>query len=283
MLPDSPRASRTRRPTLNRPVVVLDTETASPRGAPHLLELGALRVVDGEVADQFETLVAPPVPIDPEATRVHGIEERDVLRAPTAERALGEFLDWLGDDWLAAHDAPRDARVLGFELARARLDPPRAPWLCTLRLARKLLPEAPDHRLETLCELLELEDGPRHRALADAAWCMQVLAACAARAEDASAERLLAICGGAPITVAGHGPAAPRMKPRWRPLERALTDERELTLVYGGRDEPPVELAVTPRLLYASNKEGYLEAECKASGTLKTYRLGRIHRVRERT
>jgi len=271
---------------MNRPIVVLDTETATARGAPHLLELGALRVVDGEVADQFEALCRPPVPIEPEALEVHGIAERDVAASRPAPEVLAGFLDWLGDDWLAAHDAPKDARVLGFELARARLAAPAAPWLCTLRLARKLIPEAPDYRLATLCEVLELEDGPRHRALADAAWCHQVLHACAERAaaaagtESVGAEHLLALAGGVPTTLAGHGPAAPpRMKPRWRPLSAACGRGQMLTLLYGAEDEPPVELRVTPRLLYGADKRGYLEAECAASGTLKTYRLDRIHRV----
>jgi DNA polymerase-3 subunit epsilon len=267
---------------VNRPLVVLDTETANTRGAPHLLELGALRVVDGEVVDQFEALCAPAIPIEPAATEVHGIEDRDIVRAAPAARVLADFIGWLGDDWLVAHDAPRDARVLGFELARCGLEAPGQPWLCTLRLSRKLLPEAADHKLDTLRELLELEDGPRHRALPDAAWCHQVLEACAERAAgsgDATPERLLALTGGAPITIAGHGPAPARMKPRWRPLEGARRDRRELTLLYGSEGQPPAELNVTPWLLYSVDKRGYLEAECTATGTLKTYRLDRIHRV----
>jgi DNA polymerase-3 subunit epsilon len=271
---------------MNRPIAVLDTETAASRGAPHLVELAALRVVEGEVVEQVEALVRPEVPIEPEASAIHGIGAADVAGAAPAREVLAAFQAWLGDDWLAAHDAPKDARVLGFELARARLEPPRAPWICTLRLARKLFPEAHDHRLETLCLLLELEDGPRHRALADASWTHQVLEACAERAraaggEPVEAERLLALAGGVPTMIAGHAPLAPRLKPRWRALEQACARREALKLLYGSGEEPPVELAVAPQLLYSAGEKGYLEAECLATGTLKTYRLDRIQRVLE--
>lgn len=282
---------------MTRPIVVLDTETTASRGAPHLLEVGALRVVEGEVVDQFESLVCPEVPIEPEAGAVHGITDADVAGAPRAREVLAAFLAWLGDDWMAAHDAPKDARVLGFELARARLEPPSAPWICTLRLARKLFPEARDHRLETLCELFELEDGPRHRALADATWALAVLLACAERAlsggeaptapqvdrgaDPLPAERLLALAGGVPTTIAGHGPAPPRLKPSWRAISRACGSGQSLRLWYGSPEEAPVELAVAPQLLYRAGEKGYLEAECLATGTIKTYRLDRIRRVSE--
>jgi DNA polymerase III epsilon subunit family exonuclease len=268
---------------MNRPIVVLDTETTAPRGAPHLLELGAVRVVEGEVVDRFDTLVRPQVPIDPEATEVHGIEGADVAAAPPTAEALADFVDWLGDDWMAAHDAPKDARVLAFELTRARLPLPTAPLLDTLRLARKLLPEAGDHRLETLSALLELETDVHHRALPDAVTTFKVLEACAERLADSAgapgAERLLAEAGRVPTTIAGHAPEPGRMKPRWRPLVSACGSGATLTLLYGSGDEPPVELPVVPQLLYSAQKKGYLEAECLNSGLVKTYRLDRIHKV----
>jgi DNA polymerase III epsilon subunit family exonuclease len=265
---------------MNRPIVVLDTETTAPRGAPHLLELGAVRVVDGEITDRFEALVRPQVPIEPEATDVHGIEDADIADAPPAAEVLARFLDWLADDWMAAHDAPKDARVLAFELRRAGLPLPAAPMLDTLRLARKKITEAPDFRLDTLCDVLALEPGTHHRALPDAVWAFKVLEACAERMDEtATAERLLAASGGAPVTIASYAPEPGRMKPRWRPLVGACGRGESLTLVYGSNDEPPVELPVVPQLLYSSQKKSYLEAECLSSGLLKTYRLDRIHRV----
>lgn len=265
---------------MDRPLVVLDTETATLRGAPHLLELAALRIVDGEVADRFEALVRPQVAIEPEATAIHGIDESMILAAGDAGEVLERFGAWVGDDWMVAHNAEFDARVLGFECARWRVEPPPGVVLDTLRLARKLIPEAPDHKLETLCHFLELEDGEHHRALADAAWCWQVLEHCIERLGGAvGAAQLLARCG-TPVTIERWRPRVARaLKPRLRPLERACHARERVTLVYGDGEAPPVPLAVLPHFVYDLGEKSYLEAQCLTSGLLKTYRLDRVHKV----
>ena len=63
---------------MDRPLIALDTETATLGSPPHLLELGAVRVLDGEIQDTFEALVCPAVPIDPGAEMIHGITEEQV-------------------------------------------------------------------------------------------------------------------------------------------------------------------------------------------------------------
>ena len=271
---------------MEAPIVCLDCETATLRGAPHLLELGAVRVVEGEVQDSFSSLVRPEVEIDPEATSIHGISSEHVHGAPSAAEVLAEFTVWLGSDWMAAHNSAFDARVLGFEFRRARLDAPDAPVLDTLRLSRRFLPEAPDHKLDTLCAYLGLEDGDRHRALPDAVWCSQVLEACMDEMPAPVTPQALLALTGRPVTIAEASPNGPgRMRQRWRPLEAACEGRgaSEVLLTYGSEGEAPVELPVTPRLMYSARKKGYLEAECLMSGVLKTYRMDRIHKVRART
>lgn len=267
--------------TGQRAIVCLDTETATLGGPPHLLELGAVRVVEGEIVEHFGDLVLPAVPIDPEATAIHGIEARDLRDARPASEVLERFTAWLGDDWMAAHHAPFDARVLAFEYARARLDAPRQPLIDTLRLARRALPEAPDHKLETLCEHLGLESHVRHRALPDAVDCWKVLEACVERAGgETSPAGLLARSGGAPITLEAAAPRPGRaLKPRLRALERACAERAGVTLVYGEAGSAPAALEVVPWILFEQGERAYLEAECRASGTLKTYRLDRIQRL----
>lgn len=262
-------------------LVCIDTETATLSGPPHLLELGAVRVVEGEIVEHFCELVLPAVAIDPEATSIHGIEESDVRAARPAAEVLARFTAWLEGDWMAAHHAPFDARVLAFEYARAGIEAPSKPLIDTLRLARRALPEAPDHKLETLGEHLGLEEQERHRALPDAVWCWKVLEACVERfGGDLSPAGLLARSGGAPITLAGAAPRAGRaLKPRLRELERACGARARVTLHYGDPGTPPVALAVIPWLLFEQRERTYLEAECCASGTLKTYRLDRIQRL----
>ena len=61
------------------PLIAFDTETATLDGAPHLLELGAVRFYEGEALDHFQALVRPDVEIDPGTTAIHGITDADVI------------------------------------------------------------------------------------------------------------------------------------------------------------------------------------------------------------
>jgi DNA polymerase III epsilon subunit family exonuclease len=265
-----------------RPLVVLDTETATLQGPPHLLEVGAVRVEQGEVVAHLSSLVLPEVPIDPEATAVHGIRDEDVRDAPEAREVLTELCALVGDAWMVAHGARFDARVLGFAYHRAGLPPPPGPVVDTLPLARKALPESPDHRLETLIRLLDLEVEEHHRALPDAVACWQVLEACIDRlgGEAGLGDGSLLAPGGAPLTIAGAGPRISRRLPaRLRALERACAAGTAVVLHYGEADSAPAHLPVVPRLLYDGRERAYLEGLCERSGALKTYRLDRIRRV----
>jgi predicted DNA-binding transcriptional regulator YafY len=91
---------------------------------------------------------------------------------------------------------------------------------------------------------------------------------------------LAARCG-APITIATSAPRLRAHVPRrLRPLAEACCSRTRVTLIYGDGQSQPVPLAVLPRLLYELGDKRYLEAECVASGMLKTYRLDRVHYVR---
>lgn len=267
---------------MDRPIVYLDTETATLLGAPHLLEIGAVRVVDGEAVDRFETLVRPQVPIEPEATAIHGIENDAVRGAPDAGEAVARFLAWLGEDWMAAHGARFDAGVLAFECVRWGLAMPTAPMLDTVKIAHKLLPDSPDHKLPTLVQVLDIDTLVHHRALPDAVSCWRVLEACLERLPadpPPTTADLLAYCS-PPVSIAGAAPRAPRIAPRLRPIEEALRSRAKVTVLYGELEELS-RLSVLPRILFESRRRGYMEAECVRSGLLKTYRLDRVRRILE--
>lgn len=263
---------------MDRPLVVLDTETATLQGAPHLLELGAVRVVDGEIEDTFECFVRPEVAIEPEATEIHGIDEDDVRDADDAATVLARFAEWAGDDWFAAHSAGFDTKVLGYEYARARLDPPDGLFLDSLSLSKKLIPESADHKLPTLCQHLELEEGPHHRALSDAVYCWKVIEECLERAGGLREAKLATFLRGAPVTIRASMPSSPRLPRRLRALEAALEEDREVVALYG-ETASPSSIPLMPRFLFEHRSKAYLEALCPRSGTLRTYRIDRLHKI----
>ena len=270
------RPSRTRALAELGSAVAFDTESANT-GAPHLIEIGAVRTRDGEAVDHFQALVAPAVPVEPATTEIHGLRDEDLARAEMAETVLPAFFRWLDGDALVAHDARWDAQVLGFACARARLEPPPVVVHDSLALAKDAFPECPDHRLETLVEHLGIEGLELHRALPDAVACWQVVE----RALEVLEERE----GPAQLRKALSLPDAVPPRPTKRPvvrraLEAARDAEETVVLVYGGPGETPGRREVLPRLLYRAREKSYLEAECPLSGTLKTYRLDRIHKVR---
>jgi DNA polymerase III epsilon subunit-like protein len=263
-------------------LIAFDVECTGLSGAPHLLELGAVRIEDGEVQDHFQSLVAPLVPIEPEAYAVHGIDEEAVRSAPFAAKALAEFFEWIGDAPLLAHNGRVDAHVLAFECARAGISGPSNPIYDSLALARKAWPDSPDHRLDTLVEYLNLESDDLHRALPDAMACWQVSAASLEQLEagEGFTHAQLAGWSSNPTSIAKRMPVRPIRKPSLlRKLDQAQTADQALTLVYGDKINPPARLQVYPKLMYRANQHDYLEGECQRSGTLKTYRVDRIIKV----
>ena len=67
--------------------------------------------------------------------------------------------------------------------------------------------------------------------------------------------------------------------PRLRPLERALTAQEPVRLLYAREDGAPTPIDVQPRFLFERRGKSYLEAECHSSGLLKTYLLERVRKV----
>src|SRR4051812_28905729 len=152
--------------------VALDLETTGLLAeTDRIVEIGAVRFdAGGRELERFERLVNPGRAMSPAAQAVHGLSDADLADSPPASVVLPEFLSFLGapsGSILLAHNAAFDAGFLGRELSRLGRPAPGHSVVDTLSLARREIPEARDHRLDTLARLLGLDpDGP-HRALAD--------------------------------------------------------------------------------------------------------------------
>jgi DNA polymerase-3 subunit epsilon len=104
-----------------------------------------------------------------------GIDDRLVSRAPTFDGVADEFLGFLGGTIFVAHNAHFDWRFVNAELLRARSGTLANPRLCTVRLARALLPHVRWRSLDALAWLFGIPIEGRHRALGDARATARVL------------------------------------------------------------------------------------------------------------
>ncbi|CAN5443314.1 hypothetical protein BH10ACI1_BH10ACI1_17080 [soil metagenome] len=150
--------------------VVFDLETTGAKTPPcRVTEIGAYRVSDGKIADEFHTLVNPETPIPAFITHLTGISNRMVCHAPKFQEISAEFLEFVGNSVLVAHNAHFDLRFLNHEIGRIHENYRVAnPYLCTVQLSRKLLPHIENHRLNTVAEYYSVSLINHHRALDDA-------------------------------------------------------------------------------------------------------------------
>lgn len=121
--------------------VVLDTETT---GVWHeidaIVEIAGIRVSQGKPNDVYQSLVNPGFPIPPEASAVHNITDADVAQAPALIELRPELKYFMAGAIKVAHNAKFDA---GFVDPSIGIEANPAEWICTYRLARHVMPDAP--------------------------------------------------------------------------------------------------------------------------------------------
>lgn len=150
--------------------VVFDLETTGAKTPPcRITEIGAYRVRNGKVADEFHTLVNPETQIPAFISQLTGISDAMVRNAPRFREIAADFLEFIGDSVLVAHNAHFDIRFLNHEIGRIFAEYRVAnPHLCTVQLSRKLLPHIENHRLNTVAAYFSVALVNHHRASEDA-------------------------------------------------------------------------------------------------------------------
>jgi DNA polymerase III epsilon subunit family exonuclease len=145
--------------------VVVDTETTGlDTDRDHIVQIGAVRIVGGEVreGDRFARLVNPGRAIPQDSTRFHGITDEMVADAPAIEEALAEFADYAGNAVLIGHNIAFDLSIL------SRAGKIENPMLDTMLLSIGAFPRRLDHTLDALADHFEEPVRERHNALGDA-------------------------------------------------------------------------------------------------------------------
>ncbi|MBU2865146.1 3'-5' exonuclease [Reinekea forsetii] len=150
-------------------LIVLDFETTglSPDMGDRAIEIGAVKIENGAITDQFQALMNPGRRVDSFIENYTGITNAMLSEAPPCSEVMHEFADFIGNSNLLAHNASFDKRFLDAEMNLIGHQY-SGEFVCSLLVSRRIFQEAPNHKLGTLVKYCNIEStGAYHRALYD--------------------------------------------------------------------------------------------------------------------
>lgn len=179
ILDDSlPIAVTSKGQSLDSSYIVFDIETTGLSAEnDKITEIGAVKVLNGEVVDTFSTFVNPEVHIPSKITQLTGITDEMVADAPKIEDILPEFLEFCEGSVLVAHNASFDVGFIRVNARRLNIDF-EFTVLDTLQLARKMFPELKSHKLNIVANHLEVRLDNHHRAVDDSKATAEIFIKC---------------------------------------------------------------------------------------------------------
>ncbi len=154
--------------TLDESFVVFDIETTGFSPVTNrIIEIGAVKVVNGEITDRFSTFVNPEVPIPFEIEKLTSINDSMVIDSDTIEIILPQFLEFVGDAMLVAHNANFDVSFIKENAKRMDI-PVDFTYVDTVGIARTLLTGQAKYTLDAVAKTLGISLENHHRAVDDA-------------------------------------------------------------------------------------------------------------------
>ncbi len=185
-----PIVQNAREQPLSAPIVVLDFETTGlSRSMDRIIEVGAVRLENGQVTDEMSLLCDPGVPLKPKITELTGITDLMLQGKESPASGVQKLLDFIGDCPIAAHNASFDVGMLEAECKRMGVSF-KTTVVDTLIFSRKLYPTQKSHKLGAVCRNLGVSLKNAHRAVHDAAATAQCLAKMLEEAEKKGAKTL---------------------------------------------------------------------------------------------
>lgn len=156
---------------LHEPLVILDFETTGlrPHEGDRITEVGLVRIADGHVVDRYQSLVNCDAQVPRFITAYTGITQQMIDTAPPVGTVMREVAAFIGETPVVAHSASFDERFFVYECRRQRMSMVIEPFLCSMRISRRIYPHLDSHALGVLAHSLKLPRcGTAHRAAVDA-------------------------------------------------------------------------------------------------------------------
>lgn len=149
---------------------VIDIETTGlSRCHDNIIEISAVKVINREPTDKFDSFVNPKRKISPFITELTGLSNDDVSAAPVLEDIIAEFLEFIGNDYIVGHNVTFDIGFITKKLCDLGL---YSKGICnefidTMYLGRAVFPDKPHHQLSDICSMLNVEYKDAHKSIND--------------------------------------------------------------------------------------------------------------------
>lgn len=142
-----------------------------------IIEIAAIKYENGKRVDSFHSLINPGIPIPNKITQITGITTTMLKDAPGIQQVLPSFLEFIGDYPLVAHNSSFDMSFIKNKAAKLNITVDNQV-IDTLRISRKTFPALHNHKLNTVCQHLNIALIEHHRAMADSAATAEIFLKC---------------------------------------------------------------------------------------------------------
>ena len=155
--------------------VAIDFETANPKRYS-ACSLALTVVKNNQIADQFYSLIKPDTDFSWRNIQVHGITEKQIQNAPSFPELWPHIQNFFTpNNLIVAHNASFDSSVLLRTLEHYDITLPHYQLLDTLRTSKKFFKDFENHKLDTICNNLNIDLKHHHNALFDSTACAEIL------------------------------------------------------------------------------------------------------------
>lgn len=158
---------------------VLDTETTGLNRLEDLIvEVSTAQVSNCQISAESSTLCNPGIPIPPNASKIHGIFDKDVLECPSSFTVAAETLQSLNNKLVLGYNIAFDLDFLSYSASGSNVGPISLEYIDVMSVAKRAFPGLESYRLEFVAQHLGLSDHQTHRASDDVRLCYAVFEAC---------------------------------------------------------------------------------------------------------